>query len=165
MALAVVGTGMVVLTSLSLRTIKQARRNEIQDVSIQAGVEAMDFLKQPTDINVGVDPGGSNLPDDEPGTYYKLDFGSSQGTPILQKTDEIPPNGEIVTCSGDPEDAKYRISSLEESGYNICRQVKVTKNTLEEYEIEVIVTWETIGGEVEVKKFKGLRLGKFVESE
>ena len=49
-ALALVGTAMVIITQVSLSTIKRAKKNELEDVAVQAGVEAMDFVKQPIDI-------------------------------------------------------------------------------------------------------------------
>ena len=148
-ALAVVGTGMVLITYISLKTIRRARQNELQDVAVQAGVEAIDFMKDPADIVVE----GGPYPE-QSGTYYKLDFsvvGLRHNPYDLYEIDQN-------SCS---ETSYYLVGSLFDSGYTVCQQIKVTPQdgSTRKFNIEVIVVWQTVGGGFEKRVFKGFRVG------
>lgn len=147
-ALAVVGTGMVILTTISLKTIRQARKNELQDVAVQAAVEALDFMKDPSTIDT------DRLPADQ-GSYYRLDLASSP--PLIWVADgNLNPDEslEIDSCT---EDNTYYVSSLPD--YFVCQQIFVQNVGTKRYDLKVIVVWKTIGGDYEKQDIEGYRLG------
>jgi len=139
-ALGIVGSGMVIITQVSLRTIKQARKNELQDVANQLAVEALDFMKMPADITMGSG--------DIPG-YFKLDFDPVQ---IVKGEDN-----EISNCyrTGD-----YYVD-LGYEGYVVCQQIYLEESSLgsDRYDFQVKVVWETVGGEFEEITVSGHRVG------
>lgn len=154
-ALAVVGTGMVLITYISLKTIKEARKNELQDVAVQSAVEAMDFMKYPAAISTYTEPTATPIPHlISPYVNFKLDFGST------------PPR--IVKCvdssdlSNDPSNcdtaSPYYVASLGPE-YLVCQQIKVTEVTDLKYNIEVVVVWQSVGGDFEMRVIQGYRLG------
>lgn len=148
-ALAVVGTAMVLITQVSLRTIKQARRNELQDVAVQAAVEALDFMKQPGNIKVdGVKP------DESYGQYYKLDL-TANIPQIVYKERDMGAN-EIRECDFS---SFYYNESLGSSGYYVCQQIFIQEVTSHKFDLKVIVVWQTVGGEYDKKVFEGFRVG------
>ncbi|MBU0975953.1 type II secretion system GspH family protein [Patescibacteria group bacterium] len=143
-ALAIVGVAMVIITQVSLKTLKQAKKNELQEVAVQSAVEAMDFAKQPNDLEVDVPPATSK--------FYKLDIANAQliSTGVTQS--------EINSCSAGSE---YIVAYLNSSGYTVCQQIYITKpgTSSEKWDIEVKVVWLSVDGEYEESKIKGYRLG------
>lgn len=150
-SLAIVSTGMVVITSLSLKTIKEARNNEMQDVSVQIGAQAMDYLKQPSEIEVN----DLERPTELEERSYKLDFGTS--LPILKRVSRSPLNGrEINDCE---DDSDYIVDVV--TDFNLCQQVLIRKNADKDnhYNIRVIVVWKASGGESRKRVETGTRIG------
>jgi hypothetical protein len=159
-ALAVVGTGMIVITHLSLKIIKKARENELQDIAVQTAVEAMEFMKQPGDIQSDVLSACSvaSLMDS-----YKLDV---QNNRIITYAsvglyERIGCSGGVINCG--PGDVYYvgpfyLMDSLEDEG-KFCRQINVVQNGEFSYDIEIIVVWESVGGECEEYVLEGDRIG------
>ncbi len=150
-SLAVVGTAMVVITRVSLRTIKQARKNELQDIAVQAAVEAMDFMKQPGTIVVEGD-----VPVESFGKYYRIAL-SEQKPIIFVENDHLAGENEIANCDSS---SSYYNGSLGSGGYDMCQQIYVKKITPRRYDLQVIMVWQTVGGEFEKKKFDGYRIGE-----
>ncbi len=147
-ALAVVSTGMVMITSLSLKTLKVVRKNELQDIAVQLGVEAMDFMKQPGTIAV-------QSYDDTYAGYYYLDISSEP-----YKIVEVQGYEEIDTCDSN---SRYRVSSVAET--SVCQQIQVQNDpggSSTKYNIKVILVWETVGrDEYDKKVYTGIRRGGF----
>ncbi|MDD3647999.1 MAG: type II secretion system protein [Candidatus Dojkabacteria bacterium] len=145
-ALAIVGVAMVIITQVSLATLKQAKKNELQEVAVQSAVEAMDFVKQPSDLLVDVDPPRSYKLDL---TYVKL---ISSG---LDQSD-------ITTCDSSSD---YLVNSLFSSGYTICQQVFITKPgpSEQKWDVRVLVLWKTVDGKIDKAEIKGYRLGGTVK--
>ena len=102
-SLAVVATGMVIITSLSLKTLKVVRKNELQDIAVQIGVEAMDFMKQPASIRT---VGASG---DYQGYYYVNLSDEPYG---IVKTSDL---NEIDSCS---PSSNYHVSTITET--DVC---------------------------------------------
>jgi len=148
-ALAVVATGMVVITSLSLKTIKYVRRNEMQDVAVQIGVEAMDFMKQPGKIETN---DLTNI-----AGYYKLDISSVQHARIIKDTS--PAAGEIYNCDG----LFYKVGYI--TDMNVCQQIQIQTTTFsDQYNVKVIIVWVSIGSSAdkyEKRIFTVFRRGSF----
>ena len=146
-SLAIVGTGMVIITSVSLKTIKQARKNELQDVANQIAVEALDFMKIPMDIDADVVSDG----------YYELDFDS---TPYLISDvsgSELDPA--VSSCT--PNHSYY--IDLGTAGYVVCRQIYIQTVSPGRYDFKVIILWETVGQEESEKAiFEGHRIGDII---
>jgi type II secretory pathway pseudopilin PulG len=151
-ALAVVGTGMVVLTTISLKTIKRARKNELQDVAIQTGVEAMDFMKDPAPVHADLQAYWSIT--DDGGHYFSLDMSGS-----IPKIVGSLDTAEIETCDTGTYSV-YGVKSL--TDYVVCQQIKVESDggSSTKFNIEVIVVWQTVGGVFEKRLIKGYRLGE-----
>lgn len=147
-ALAVIATGMVVITSLSLKTIKQARKNEMQDVSIQTAVEAMDFMKQPGVIQTTV----GKLPNPT-GRSYRLNLDS---LPYLIYVGDG--TGEINNCT---KTSPYYVSDV--SDFLVCQQIIIKESAVGRYTIKVVVVWQTVGGDFEKRTFDGFRYGNITE--
>jgi hypothetical protein len=148
-AMAIVGSAMVIITQVSLRTIKMARKNEMEDVAVQAAVEAMDFVKQPGDMMVKVvnsDPAYSN-------SIFELDVKNGQ---LIYNSN----NQTELTEGNCDESSDFRNLELGSSGYIVCQQIRMTKISEERFDAEVIVIWETIGREFEIHLEKGYRIGK-----
>lgn len=153
-ALGVVGTGMVVITYLSMKTIRLARKNELQDVAVQAGVEAMDFLKDPVPLDATMPPHWNVT--DSGGHYYNLDMTTNPPRIV----GALYPPDEIQDCEAATYDV-YGVSTLPD--YVVCQQIKVESagGSDTKFNIDVIVVWQTIGGGYEKKVLQGYRLGKF----
>ncbi|MBN2015742.1 hypothetical protein JW766_02825 [Candidatus Dojkabacteria bacterium] len=151
-ALAVVGTAMVIITQISLKTIKQARKNELQDVANQVAVEALDFMKQPG--NITVETIGGSSPNLNGGLYRldvangKIEYSSSQ-------------QAELSTSNCTPG-SHYLDASLYSSGYHVCQQIKLTKVSEYRFNIKVIVVWQTVGGEYDIRELAGYRIGEII---
>jgi competence protein ComGC len=160
-ALAIVGTGMILITSLSIRTIKQARKNELQDVAIQSAVEAMDFLKDPGEIQADLLSFSGATITDANGYYYALDF--SEAPKIKAKAAAYLNSdvNEINDCST-THFTMYGVTSLEPD-YIICQQILVRSEqaSSERFDVKVIVVWETVGGEYDKRVIEGFRIGAF----
>ena len=148
-ALAVVATGMVVITSLSLKTIKQVRRNEMQDVAVQIGVEAMEFMKQPgkiTRTGTGTING-----------YYELDISTVEHARIIKEIDTV----DISECNAS---SPYKVDYV--TDMNVCQQIQIQQITgfTDQYDIRVIIVWDSIGSSTnnyEKRIFTGYRQGGF----
>ena len=155
LALAVVGTGMVLITYVSLKTIKQARKNELQDVAIQTAVEAMDFMKDPATIRIN----GSLLPAENTGTYYKLNFTSIKLDYSTYPQHQHELEAVEAHCN---ESSYYIVSSLVPEGYTICQQIHVTPEpgSSLRFDIEAIVVWKSVAGGYEKRVLRGYRLGR-----
>ena len=155
-ALALVGTAMVIITQVSLSTIKRAKKNELEDVAVQAGVEAMDFMKQPIDIDA------STVPTHTVDRYYQLDPSPAAGSPALNYITSY--QYEISPTSNCDSTNPYYHTNLGAEGYTICQQVKIIRTgpTDPKYDIEVLVVWKTIDNEYELRRIKGYRVGNFI---
>lgn len=147
-SLAVVSTGMVMITSLSLKTLKVVRKNELQDIAVQLGVEAMDFMKQPNTISV------ESYDDYYPGYYY-LDISTAPYRIVKVQGYE-----EIETCN---PNSRYHVSSVSET--SVCQQLHIENDpggSTTKYIIKVILVWETVGGDQYDKRvYTGIRRGGF----
>lgn len=143
-SLAIVGTGMVIVTNLSFRAMRQARMNELQDVAIQAGVEAVDYMKSPGALNADALPASGTA-----GMYYidEADFSLRQTTQALEANE--------TSCN---ESSVYAISSLFESNYQMCQQINITPKTGDRYDYEVIIVWKTLGDKFETRSVTGFRV-------
>lgn len=148
-ALAIVGTAMILITQVSFKTLKQARKDELQDVAIQIAVEASDFLKQPGDIDAF---NASSFSDTG---YFSMEVESNYAGINYQvtATDEI---GEDFNCEND---TIYKVDVGE--GYDICCQIYIDKDDTREkrYDFRVIVVWLTVGGINEKRVIEGYRYG------
>jgi len=156
-SLAIVGTGMVLITSLSIRTIKLARKNELQDVAVQTAVEALDFLKDPGEIPADLSNIGGGEITSSGGFFYALDF---EGTPrVVAK--EHGYAEEILDCST-VSFSSYGVSSLAPD-YTVCQQIliKSEQDSNQRFALKAIVVWETIGGEYDKRIIEGFRIGSF----
>lgn len=146
-SLAIVGTGMVIITSISLKTIKQARKNELQDVANQVAVEGLDFMKLPSAIEADMVRDG----------YYKLNYDPNVELVNIANASEI---DESYNCASGQE---YYID-LGTVGYNVCRQIYIESSDLgsNRYDVKVIVVWETVGGEMDKVVLEGHRIGEII---
>jgi hypothetical protein len=150
-ALTIVGTGMVIVTSMSLRSMRVAKMNENQDVAIQVAVDAMDYLKNPGDIGI------SEAPITAP-AYYSL------ASDTFEISRENVPQRELEANENDcNESSETLVSNLWESDptYTICRQIMIEKTSSDRYDIEVTVIWSTVG-DYNKHVISGHRVGKLV---
>ncbi|MFC1780102.1 hypothetical protein ACFLY9_00185 [Patescibacteria group bacterium] len=156
-SLAVVGTGMVLITSLSLKTLKQARKNELQDIAVQAAVEAMDTMKQPRDIQTNLKSGCSSVIFN----FYKVDVQTN--TIITEGGTNYQTE---ISCTNYPNICGpadfFQVDALTTSKY--CSQVQLASiaGSNYKYEIRVKVLWETVGGDCEEFILEGYRYGKII---
>lgn len=153
-ALAVVGTAMVIITTISIKTIKKARKNELQDVAVQAKVEALDYLKDPTEIQAKF---GSSCDLTSLSGYARLDF--SETTPILVGTGGTS-SGEVEIDAKSKPDSKYLNPSLSPD-YEVYQQVYIESDSgrADRFNIRSIVVWQSVGGEYERSTESGYRMG------
>ena len=146
-SLAVVSTGMVMVTSLSLKTLKVVRKNELQDISVQLGVEAMEFMKQPGQINI------ENAGVDNVNGYYYLEI---DDTPYrIVRTQDT---SEIDKCSSN---SNYAVTSISET--EVCQQINIRRDAQSsKYYMKVIIVWKTVGrDEYDKRVYEGIRRGDF----
>jgi hypothetical protein len=163
-SIAIVGTGMVLITYFSLKSVKLARKNELKDIAVQTAVEAMDFMKQPGYISTNI-PGATLDPKYGYKDAYKLDF--SQNRLIMDHspsnlTDEIGCSSE-KRCGPTDSSRYYLVDSLknEEVG-EFCQQIRITPDpdSVDRYEVKIIVTWLSVGDVCEEYVLDGYRIGK-----
>lgn len=156
-SIGIVGSAMVIITSLTLSSLRLARKNEYQDVAVQSAVEALDFLKDPVEIDVDLFLSGtSSLYDSTPDAFY-LDFGSSTTTPpMIVENSSSTPIGNTCTSS-----SPYVVAQLLNEGYLVCRQILILSDngSKKNFYITVHVVWETIGDDFDKRTFEGYRYG------
>lgn len=152
LAIAVIGSGMIIITAVTMKTIKIARKNEMQDVAIQAAVEAMDLMKMPGDLSAKF--GGSNCNVDNLDGYAKLDF--SQTVPVLRGTGRY---GYESPIDENNHNIEYLNPNL--TDFEVYQQIYIVSGGHEKYDIQAIVVWESVGGEYEKQVIEGYRLGGF----
>lgn len=158
-AIAVVGSGMVIITSMSLRSMKLARKNEIQDVAIEAAVEAMDFMKDPGSVVIKKsDYPAGGLSDEKP-HYFRLDV--ENVPPWLENP--MLPQSDLQTCDSG---SGYLVGRLKNENYIICQQIMVKSigQSKSRFDIEVTVVWQTVGGDIDKRVISGYRYGDFIKS-
>lgn len=162
-AIAIVGTAMVLITSMSLRSMKVARKNELQNVAVEVADEAMDFLKEPVPINTTM-VGASNISDGNKHYFYlEQNFGTGN-PPELQEIRASSALGS--TCNDNPSN-KFRIDWLAQEGIVVCRQIAIEAVETQpgsysdfKFDVETKVVWKTIDGDEE-RFFTGYRFGTF----
>lgn len=153
-SIGIIGTAMIVITNVAMGTIKRARKVELEDVAIQAAVEAMDYLKIPSELEVDAGEQPCNLNDIN--GYAYLDRSANQALPKI-----VFESGTTEEISSPNIDPKYKNSILEGEGYEVYQQVQVESVGSRRYEIVSKVVWRTIGGEYGEQKLVGYRYGKF----
>jgi type II secretory pathway pseudopilin PulG len=159
-SIAIVGTGMVLITYFSLKSVKLARKNELKDIAVQTAVEAMDFMKQPGDIQIDIDWACRTSPPFIKSTGKKLDYGNQ----VLITRDGLEGEtrigcGGINMCGASGSDY-YRVSSLDTEG-KFCQQIWFFEgDSPDTWDVQVLVTWESVGGECEEYRLDGTRIGK-----
>ena len=150
-ALAVVGTGMVVITSLAIKTMKKARENEMQDVAVQAAVEAMDLAKMPGTLPIHsqsvTNPANLNH-------FLRLEDPDIYGIHVVAT-----PGEQEISETDHP--TTYLSDNLSEEGFEVYQQIHITSvgSSTQKFNLKVIVVWESVGGEYRKIVLEGYRYG------
>lgn len=165
-SIGIVGSGMVVITFVSFKSIRRAKSNELKDIAVQASVEAMDFMKQPGNVEVSCFSYTGAI--NESGENNASIILDNVDGPLLDATKSGASLSKI-SCASNPcsgkrgsitSDEAYRVNSISDNEKTLfCRQILVT-GTQYNLDIEVRTTWETVGGECREYILEGRRIGK-----
>lgn len=178
-ALAIIGIVMVGITLVTIRSMRIARENELEDVATQALVEAVDYLKAPGTINAYISNSnfgaevGESIHEDSNflayGGFFKIDDSQDGGYKLISEG-----NAFANPQSGCDENSPYALTSLQdvggEIGYDVCVQIYINpREDSGTYDVYVLGYWSsstffTSAGVPKVNKLNAFRSADIVVS-
>ncbi len=159
-AIGIISTAMIIITQVALKTIKRARKVELEDVAIQAAVEALDYLKIPSELEVDF---GSVCNFDSIKGYAKLfPIAGYGGMYTIVGTSVYGDGSNEINETNHP--STYLNQSLSEEGYEVYQQIFLESAGKKRYIIKSIVVWRSVDGEYYKKVLAGYRYGGFEKS-